>query len=88
MRACVFISIYINKVTKNKIAYILQHLVSSHNEVIVSNKAGESCRRTGFHILKKKDGYEYITSTFCPFGGTNPTRIGLFLNYEDSQAQQ
>lgn len=32
--------IYINKAKENKIAYVLQHLVSSHNEVILSNKAG------------------------------------------------
>lgn len=34
-------------------AYILQHLVSSHDEVIVSNKASQSSRRAGFHVLNQ-----------------------------------
>lgn len=43
-------------------AHILEHLVGSDDEVIVSDKAGQSCGRAVFYILEE-DGFHTATST-------------------------
>lgn len=64
-------------------AYVLQHLVSSHNVVIMCNKTSQGCRRIIFHIL------EYYKKCFISIHDNHLTKlskhfckVGLYVKKE------
>lgn len=68
---------------RKRVAYILQHLVSSNNEVSVCSETRESSRRAGLNILGKKMFIlrDWIDENFTWFKLKRQNHAGYCLKY-------